>query len=84
MIYPGGCADGSGNWLPLYDPAMPGGFEAVCPSDPRYASLEAELSGAPPEERGATAGQIVIALGVVGVASALFWLTLRPPGRLGS
>lgn len=39
MLAPGQCSDGSGNWLPLIYPD--GSFETVCPSDPRYAELEA-------------------------------------------
>lgn len=87
-LHPGGCADGSGNWLPWYHPD--GSFEAVCPSDPRFAELERahhagqNLPGGPyvalsqtTEERGRAGLLGIVAL--LGVMGVLYWWAGRQP-----
>lgn len=85
-VAPGTCADGSGNWLPIYNPVTEQ-MSLVCPSDPEFEHVrdlherlreECPLAGG---DDGASQREWAIVGGVLVVTVGLFWLTLRPPRR---
>jgi hypothetical protein len=87
----GGCADGSGNWLPLptSDPNL-AGFVPICPSDPLWPAAVAlnrcrrAVGELTPEEqyaeeawKKATPYIIGSILAGAAVTALLFWAVLR-------